>query len=137
MLQKYKGIFTKVIELHGTETLMPGLIEPHTHPSVLVVYFTNVNLSGFSGELKNKADVLAKIKEAVRNIHSKKPTTWLVFQGWDPAIITDLPSPDANTLDEIATPDYPVLVLNQALHSSLLNTKRLEVCNITKDTPRS
>ena len=68
-------------------------------------------------------------------MHSKKPTTWLLFQGWDPAIITDLPSLDAKTHDEIATPDYPVLVLHQALHSGWLNTKGLEVYDITKDTP--
>ena len=52
MLQKYKGIFTKVVQLHETETLMPGLIEPYTHPSVLTVYSTSVDLSGFSGELQ-------------------------------------------------------------------------------------
>ena len=68
-------------------------------------------------------------------MHSKKATTWLLFQGWEPTIIIDLPSLDASTFDEIATPDYPVLVLNQALHSGWLNTKELEVCNITKDTP--
>ena len=63
MLQKHKGIFTKVVELHGTETLMPILIEPHTHPSVLTVYSTNVDLSGFSGEQKIKLMFLQKSKK--------------------------------------------------------------------------
>ena len=63
MLQKYKGIFTKVAELHGTETLLPGLFEPHTHPSILAVYFTDVDLSGFSGELKIKLMFLPKSRK--------------------------------------------------------------------------
>ena len=135
IFQQYKGFLTKVVELQGTETLMPGLIEPHTHPSLVSSFAPMIDLSGYSGELKNKDDVLAKIKKAVEAMKSKDTSKWLVFKGWDPAIITDLPSIDAKTLDVIATKDYPVFVIEQALHSGWLNTKGLEVCGITKDTP--
>ena len=135
IVHQYKGFLTKVVELQGTETLMPGFIEPHTHPSLVTSLQNICDLSGFCGALKSKDDVLAKIRKAVEEMKSKETSKWLMFKGWDPAIITGLPSLSAKTLDEIATPDYPVLVLNQALHSGWLNTKGLEVCGITKDTP--
>ena len=134
IVQQYKGFLTKVVELQGTETLMPGFIEPHTHPSLVTSLRNICDLSGFSGALKSKDDVIAKIRKAVEEMKSKETSKWLMFKGWDPAIITGLPFLCAKTLDEIATPDYPVLVLNQALHSGWLNTKGLEVCGITKDT---
>lgn len=132
---KLKGLFTRVVELTGTETLMPGLVDPHTHPSLVVGLSIFTDLSGF------KYSSFAKVKEVIKDaVHHVKPTSadplpWVLFKGWDPAIITDLPRLDAKTLDSLVTAKYPVLVLNQALHSAWLNTKGLEVCNITSKTP--
>lgn len=131
---KLKGLCTGVVELTRKETLMPGLIDPHTHPSLVAGISLFTDISGF--KYRSFAEVKKVIKDAV---HHTKPTLtdphpWVLFQGWDPAIITDLPSLDAKTLDSLATAEYPVFVLNQALHSAWLNTKGLEVCGITSKT---
>ena len=132
---RLKGPFTRVVELTGTETLMPGLIDPHTHPSVVAGLSIFTDLSGFKHS--SFAHVKKVIKDAVQ--HTKPtladPHPWVLFQGWDPAIITELPSLDAKTLDSLVTAEYPVLVISQALHSAWLNTKGLEVSGITSKTP--
>ena len=132
---KLKGLFTRVVELTGAETLMPGLIDPHTHPSLVAGLSIFHDVSGF--KYRSFAQVKKIMKDAV---HHTKPTLadphpWVLFKGWDPAIITDLPGLDAKTLDSLVTAEYPVYVLNQALHSAWLNTKGLEVCGITSKTP--
>ncbi len=131
---KLKGLFTRVVELTGTETLMPGLIEPHTHPSAVIGLSIFTDLSGF--RYNSFAEVKKVIKDAV---HKTKPADpffpWVLFKGWDPALILDLPPlKDAKALDSLATSEYPVLLLNQALHSAWLNTKGLEVCGINRGT---
>ena len=138
-----KGPSTRMVELKRTETrtetLMPGLIEPHTHPSLVINLSLFTDVSGFSHH--SFKDVKKAIKKAVKNTKPTQPTyPWVLFKGWDPALIPDLPSLNATTLDRLATTKYPVMVVNQAMHSAWLNTKALEVCNITKatkDPPRS
>jgi len=94
---KLKGLCTGVVELTRKETLMPGLIDPHTHPSLVAGISLFTDISGF--KYRSFAEVKKVIKDAV---HHTKPTLtdphpWVLFQGWDPAIITDLPSLDAKT----------------------------------------
>ena len=127
-----KGLFTRVVELEGTETLMPGLIEPHTHPSLVLALSIFTDLSGFT--YTSFKEVKKAIKKAVESTKPAQPIPWVLFKGWDPALITDLPPLNATTLDRLATTKYPVLVLSQAMHSAWLNTKGLEVCGITKAT---
>ena len=129
------GPSTRVVELQGSETLMPGFIEPHTHPSLLVKFSTFFDVSGFA--CNTFQDVKNVIDKAVKETEKKPqvPLPWMVFKGWDPALINDLPPLNAKELDTLVSPKYPVLVLGQMLHSYWLNTKGLEVCNFTKDTP--
>lgn len=127
-----KGDSTRVVELTGTQTLMPGFIEPHTHPYLVLSLSIFTDLSGFT--YTSFGQVKKAIKKAVKSTKPADPTPWVIFKGWDPALITDLPPLNAKTLDQLATTKYPVFVLSQAMHSAWLNTKGLEVCNITKAT---
>ena len=134
-VMEFIGPSTRVVKLQGSQTLMPGFIEPHTHPSLVAKFSTFYDVSGFT--CNTFQDVKNVIDKAVKETEQKPqvPLPWIVFKGWDPALITDLPSLNAKELDALVSPKYPVLVLSQTCHSYWLNTKGLEVCNITKDTP--
>ena len=113
---------------------MPGFIEPHTHPSFLARFSAFFDVSGFV--CNTFQDVKNVIDKAVKETEQKPQVAlpWMVFKGWDPALINDLPHLNAKELDTLVSPKYQVLVLGQMLHSFWLNTKGLEVCNFTKDT---
>ncbi len=111
---------------------MPGLIEPHTHPSLVALLSVFTDLSGFT--YSSFKEVKRVIKDTVHETKPAHPHPWVVFKGWDPALIIDLPALEAKTLDSLATTKYPVLVISQALHSAWLNTKGLATCNITSET---
>ena len=130
-VMEFIGPSTRVVKLQGSQTLMPGFIEPHTHPSLVAKFSTFYDVSGFT--CNTFQDVKNVIDKAVKETEQKPqvPLPWIVFKGWDPALITDLPSLNAKELDALVSPKYPVLVLSQMYW---LNTKGLEVCNITKDT---
>ncbi len=131
-ISKLNGPFTRVVELKGTETLMPGLIEPHTHPSLVASLSIFTDLSGFT--YSSFEEVKKAMKDKVNAKKPSDPLPWILFRGWDPALIPDLPPLDAMILDSLTTTEYPVLVMNQALHSAWLNSKGLATCNITSET---
>ena len=136
-----KGIFTKVIKLKDDETLMPGLIEPHTHTSIMTEFLSGRmnDLSAFTTENPTGASIRQKMSETVKKAQAaSQPPEWIVFSGWDPVLVPDLIKPDfrlnAKWLDEKVTDEFAVLVLQQSLHCCWLNTKGLKLCGM-KDNP--
>ena len=129
---KMKSPSTEVVELQGSQTLMPGLIEPHTHPSFLTYLSVYYNVSGF---VCHSFEDVKHVMERAMEVTKRKPQTplpWIQFKGWNPVLIRDLPTIDATWLDENLSSHYPVFVLQQ---SCWVNHKALEICNITRETP--
>ena len=132
---KTGGFFTKVVHLTGNQTLMPGLIEPHSHPDLLASREFTCDVSGFN--YSSFTEIFPVMKQAVADAAKlpKYPTPWVKFVGWDTVLLDDLPELDADWLDINLTTEYPVFVLQAMGHSCWINHKALEVCKITKDTP--
>ena len=132
---KMKGAGTKVVELTGTQTLMPGLIEPHTHPSLLSDLQYSCSLSGF--KYSSFSEIYKVMKETVKDVSQRAKSTlpWIRFTGWNMVLVRDLPVLDAKWLDENLTSEYPVFVHQAMCHCCWVNHKALEICGITEDTP--
>ena len=135
---RLSGSSTKVVTLRDDETLMPGLIEPHTHPSVAVEVRTSHSVSGFSHSSLD--DVLAVMRDVVARVdsaaHDKTtPTQWISFVDWDAALVRDLPAIDADWIDANVTAKYPVMVVQKTMHCSWINRRGLDACGITSETP--
>lgn len=123
-----KDEHTEVIDLHGN-TVLPGFIAAHEHPTLSAVFNGAADLSGFTH--KRNAEVWAALKAAVAKADKGE---WVYAGGIDPILTPDLDIPMRQALDAIA-PDNPVLLVSQTLHSFWANSRAFAEAGIDKNTP--
>lgn len=124
-----RGPDTRVVDLEG-KTLMPGLIEPHSHPVISALLYDWIDVSGFSNA--SGKEVMEKLRAAAA---AATPGKWIAAFGYDPILIRDLKSLNANILDEISSTN-PIFIMIQSMHTAYVNHKALETAGITNDTPQ-
>jgi predicted amidohydrolase YtcJ len=122
------GTDAKVIELDGA-TVMPGFIEPHTHPLGTAILGSAINVSGF--EHDTREEMMNTLREALDGF---LPQPWIIAFGWDPIMLRDLAPPTLSELDDLS-PDKPLVILTQAMHEAFANSAALRESGITRDTP--
>ena len=132
-IQALRGPKTLVVDLRN-HLVLPGLIDDHMHPDMASENYFNVQVDEMSTTYKEfKESVLKEMKD-----HPEKK--W-VFGGnldylWDDGSdikIFGKPS-NKSILDDIVS-DKPAFFWEVSGHAALVNSKALEVCGITKDTP--
>ena len=116
-----------LMDLAG-QTLMPGLIEPHSHPIAAAQFSATIDVSGFNHT--DRAGVMQTLADNVDDT----PGPWAVAFGWDPVMIDDLEAPTLAELDALS-PDKPLLILTQMMHDAYANSAALEAAGIGPDTP--
>ena len=130
-IREYIGDETQVIDLQG-KTIMPGACDAHCHSAVY-------GLQRYVFDCTNDIS-LPKFQKMIReSVEKAKPGEWVKGTGFlidsfeefekDPSFTVT-----RHEIDEVA-PDNPVWILDAGAHNLLVNTKALEVCGITKDTP--
>ena len=138
------GTNKEISALHGKNTVvvdlkkhlvLPGLIDSHMHPDMAAENYFNVQVDELSTTYAEfKALVLKDIKE--------NPEKKWVFGGnldylWDDPKkhirMFDMPS-HKSIIDSIVS-DKPAYFWEASGHAALVNSKALELCGITKDTP--
>ena len=122
------GASAKVIDLEG-KTVMPGFIEPHTHPLGTAILGSAIDVSGFTHE--SREEMMETLREAMGGF---VPQPWIIAFGWDPIMLHDLVPPTLAELDELS-PDKPLVILTQAMHEAFANSAALRESGITRDTP--
>lgn len=127
--EKYKGDSTKVIDLKG-KMVLPSFFEGHGHAQAGTELLYSCDVSAG----KNLADYL-KIIEDFMKAHPE--ATAIKGSGWtDP--VFGAAGPNKKDLDAICKKlnmDVPIALLDSGHHSLWVNSKALELGNITKDTP--
>jgi predicted amidohydrolase YtcJ len=115
----------RVIDLHGA-TVLPGIIDAHTHLMSLGESFLKLNLKD--------APTQAKVVELVRQkASSAQPGEWILGWGWDEGKWS-APYPTNKKLNE-AAPNNPVYLVGLHTFASWANKNALQIAGITKDTP--
>lgn len=103
--RKYQVESTRVVDLAGA-TVIPGLVDSHTHVFGLGAALDRVNLT----DVETEEEAVALIVERARNVPKGD---WIVGQGWDEGAWANR-YPDKALLTE-AVPDHPVFM--DSLHS--------------------
>ncbi|MDR3166047.1 MAG: amidohydrolase [Synergistaceae bacterium] len=140
--QDYGGASTKIVDLGG-KTVIPGIIENHLHFRSTGMMDRSITIDT---NWQFKVTILANVKTEAEKIGPGNDK-WIYSFGWneespywglDPATFKPLSEPPTpptkKDLDDI-TLDNPVFLERTDGHSAWLNSKALELCGITKDTP--
>ncbi|WAC47787.1 amidohydrolase [Asticcacaulis sp. SL142] len=126
----FAGKATRTIDLKG-RFVMPGLIDGHMHPQSGGLRTLGCNLNY---ERLTRADFLARIEACLDAETTAKPDQWLTVINWfQQDMIPTSYAPTRHDLDTLKT-QRPVMVRSSFGHSILVNSRALEVANITRAT---
>jgi predicted amidohydrolase YtcJ len=121
----YIGPGTEAIDLGG-KMVLPGFIDAHIHPLTSAMLMAGVDLT----DVSTSKDYIKKIKDYV---DKNKDAKVIRGFGWNYPDF-GVTGPTKELLDNIVS-DKPVLLTAIDGHSYWVNSKALEMANITKDTP--
>lgn len=126
-IEVYKTENIKIIDLKN-QTVLPGFIDSHSHVALSSFLNKMIDLSGFKH--KTNKQVWSFLREQIK---TKKKGKWIICKGIDPILIEDLITPNIHFLDEIS-PENPILLISQSLHTYWANSKAFKKSGITNKT---
>lgn len=131
----------EIIQLQGKQTTMkdlqgkamlPGFYDSHSHFPSSGFYdtiFADLNSPPVGG-IKSMADLINTMKEWGKDIPEGE---WLQGQGYDQTLLKEGRHPTRTDLDKIST-THPIYIMHSSGHLAVVNTKAIELANITKDS---
>ena len=125
---QFIGPGTRQMDCQGM-TLLPGFIDAHCHLMALASSLRAVDCR------PDRTSSISQIVEAVRGRAKKVPRgSWVRAFGYDEFYLAEKRHPKRWDLDR-ASPSYPVRLDHRTGHASVLNSRALEILNITKHSP--
>jgi predicted amidohydrolase YtcJ len=112
------------LDLHGA-TVLPGIIDAHTHLVELGKSLLRLNLK----DVPNEQEAVERVKKQVAGA---KPGEWILGWGWDEGKWASA-YPDNRALSAVS-PDNPVYLTGLHGFASWANRKALELAGVNKDT---
>ena len=128
---QFIGPETKVIDLGG-RMMMPGLVDGHMHPlsGGMKILGCSLNYAALT-----IAQFQAKIQTCLDATRDKGPDDWLEVESWfQQNMLPAGTEVSREDLDMLQT-QRPILVRSSFGHSTLANSRAMELANITADTP--
>jgi predicted amidohydrolase YtcJ len=119
------GSGTEIVDLEG-KMVLPGFVDAHAHPSYAMDLVGNISLY----PLDSIGEYQQEITKFVQT-HPAKP--YFRGSGWADTHFPNL-GPSKEILDAII-PDRPISLISYDGHSMWVNTRTLQMAQITKDTP--
>lgn len=115
----------------GEGWAMPGLIEPHGHPSEAAALLGEGIVDIRPVVLERADDVWT----AIRNALAATPRPERVLaNGWDPLLQKGLTPPTIRDLDALAG-DIPIVIVHNSLHSAYFNSAAAREAGVDRTTP--
>ena len=129
--EKLIGANTAVVDLQG-RMMMPGLVDGHMHPLSGGLKLTSCSLNY---EALTVQQFQARIQTCIDNSRDKEPDGWLEVESWFQQNMlppgTEVTRADLDVLDT----KRPVLVSSSFGHTTLANSRAIELAGITAATP--
>lgn len=126
-LRKLTSPNTQFIDLQGN-TLLPGFIDPHTHPLVSTFLYGMVDVGGLT--FSQPHEVWSHLEREVQHYN---PGEWILCKGFDQVLIDGLLPPPISYLDSIA-PQNPLMIASTSMHSYWVNSLGFERAGISNQT---
>lgn len=120
---------TRRVDL-GARTLMPGFIEPHTHPAVAALLQGAPIIDIRAMTVPTWDAVIAKIR---RKVAKAEDGEFIYLLGMDIQLHQGLKIPTLGFLDELA-PNHPLAIQTSNLHTVYCNSKAIEAAGLTDDS---
>jgi predicted amidohydrolase YtcJ len=120
----WRGDATQWIDLEGA-TVIPGLVDTHTHVFQLGLSLNRVSLY----DVETEAEAIARIVARAATVPKGE---WVIGQGWDEGRWADR-YPDKHRLSE-AVPDHPVFMRSLHSFAGWCNQMALDRAGISRDT---
>jgi len=125
------GATTPVIDLRG-RVLMPGLVDGHMHPLDGGTVLLKCNLDY---ERLTVAQLQSRIQTCLDQTQAAEPDKWLEVTNWfREAMLPNGVATTRATLDSLKT-RRPIFVMSSFGHTALVNTRALQLANVTASTP--
>ncbi len=122
--QGYRGPKTRVLDLAGA-TVLPGLVDSHTHVVGLGEAASQVDLTGVDTE----QEAVARVAARARSVPAGE---WILGRGWDEGAWANR-YPDMRLLSE-KVPDHPVYLASLHTFAGWGNRLAFERAGITRGT---
>lgn len=118
----------RIVDLKG-KTMLPAFIDSHSHLMGVANGLLQVDLT----EAASFDQVKEKIQRFIQENQVPKGK-WVLAKGINHGVLQEKRLPEKAFLDEI-TAEHPLVVQHTTGHSGVLNSKGLEVLDITAQTP--
>ncbi len=121
------GEQAELIDLKG-RTLMPGLIDPHTHILIGALMDQAMDYVGTS-----RFSTTAEVLDFIAKLHAERPSEeWIVCRNYYPMLQPFETSMGFDTLDAIST-ERPIFVLNASGHIGYANRAAFAAAGVPDD----
>ncbi len=111
----------------GGRTVIPGLIDAHTH-------FVGFSLRQLQVDLDGIGTLAGAVEKVRQRAATLPPGSWVTGGGWNKNLWGSGAFPTRHDLD-FYIPDHPVVLKSKDGHASWCNTRALETAGVGADTP--
>jgi hypothetical protein len=126
-IRSLAGPLTDTLDLGG-RTVIPGMIDAHTH----LVHYARARLDV---DLRGAADEDEAVARVVERAARMPKGTWIRGRGWDANHWPGQRFPTRASLDA-AVSEHPVALSDHSYHSMWVNSAALRIAGVTAQTPQ-
>jgi predicted amidohydrolase YtcJ len=130
-LARFEGKADQV-DLQG-KTMLPGFIDAHAH-------FSNFSSQAIGAQIlpppdagANNMAAIIKILTEWNTLENRALTGWIFGAGFDDSVLEEKRFPTKHDLDQVTT-EFPIMIIHISGHFAVVNSKGLELLNITSET---
>ncbi|OZV70102.1 amidohydrolase [Winogradskyella aurantia] len=122
----------KMIDLEG-KTLLPGFIDGHAHFGAFSSQAIGAQILPPPDAGARNIPKIIEILKAWNTPENRALTGWIFGLGFDDSVLEEKRFPTKFDLDRVST-EHPVMIVHISGHFAVVNSKGLELLNITSET---